>query len=119
MVLLKAGLLKSRPTPVGEALAKAYRSVGAIFVAGDVAAGGDVLAMNVLLDRDAAGRARDIASLKQQVGDCDTSAPLTATSTLSGEFLWRCAHGRVSGSVLLSPTTPARIQSMEFGRKMP
>jgi hypothetical protein len=119
MVLQKAGLLKDRPTPVGDALANAYRSVGAIYAAGDVTAGGDVLAMNFLLDRDAAGRARDIADLKKQAGDCETDAPITATSTLSGDFLWRCAHGRVTGSVLLSPTTPARIQSIEYALKMP
>jgi serine-type D-Ala-D-Ala carboxypeptidase/endopeptidase len=119
MVLLRAELLKSPPTPVGEALASAYRAVGAIYAADDVTAGGDVLAMNFLLDRDAAGRARDIAGLKKQVGECETSAPVTATSLLSGEFVWRCAHGRVTGSVLLSPTTPPRIQSLELGLKAP
>jgi CubicO group peptidase (beta-lactamase class C family) len=119
MVLQKAGYLKEASVPVGEALAGAYRAVGAIYAAGDVAAGGDVLAMNFLLDRDAAGRARDIANLKRQVGDCDTTAPITPTSVLSGEFLWRCAHGRVAGSVLLAPTRPARIQAIELERKAP
>ena len=119
MVLQRAGLLKERPTPVGEALASAYRAVGAIYAAGDIAAGGDVFAMNFLLDRDAAGRARDIARLKKQAGDCETKAPLTASSMLSGDFVWRCAHGRVTGSVLLSPTTPPRIQSIELELKMP
>jgi len=119
MVLQKAGLLKERPAPVGEALAKAYRAVGAIYAAGDVSAAGDLLAMNVLLDRDAAGRARDIANLKRQVGDCETNAPMTVTSLLSADFVWRCAHGRVTGSVLLSPTTPPRIQSIELGVRAP
>ena len=119
MVLLKAGLLKPAPIPVGEALASAYRAVGAIYGAGDVAAGSDVLAMNFLLDRDAAGRARDLANLRKQVGDCDTSAPITPTSALSGDFLWRCTSGRVTGSVLLSPTRPPRIQSLELERKAP
>ena len=117
IALQEAGSLKDRSTPVGEALASAYRSVGTIYAKGDVAAGGDVLAMNVLMDRDAAGWARDIETLKKQVGECDTTAPMTATGALSGEFTWRCAHGRLAGSVLLAPTHPPRIQSLELTRK--
>jgi len=70
--------------------------------------------MNFLLDRDADGRARDLAKLKAAVGDCDSSSPVTATGALAGEFTWRCAHGRVKGSVLLAPTRPARIQELEL-----
>jgi len=117
VALSKAGFLKDRSAPVGEELASAYRTVGAIYKQSDVAAGRDQLAMNFLMDRDAAGWGRDLASLKKQVGECDTAAPVTATSTLSGEFTWRCAHGRVTGSVLLAPTHPPRIQSIQLVRK--
>jgi D-alanyl-D-alanine-carboxypeptidase/D-alanyl-D-alanine-endopeptidase len=75
--------------------------------------------MNFLLDRDSAGWHRDLASLKKQVGECDTTAPVTASSALSGEFTWRCAHGRVTGSVLLAPARPPRIQSIQLLRKAP
>jgi serine-type D-Ala-D-Ala carboxypeptidase/endopeptidase len=119
MVLQQAGLLKKQPTPIAEALANAYRAVGAIYTAGDVAAGGDVLAMNFLMDRDAAGWARDIATLKNQVGNCDTTAVITPKSALAGEFAWRCVHGRLAGSVLLTPTTPTRIQAIQIERKLP
>jgi hypothetical protein len=119
MALQKAGFLKDRATPVGEELANAYRAVGAIYQHGNIAAGGDVLAMNFLLDRDSAGWGRDLANLKKQVGECDTTAPVAATSALSGEFTWRCAHGRVTGSVLLAPTHPPRIQSLQLVRKAP
>jgi CubicO group peptidase (beta-lactamase class C family) len=117
VALSKAGFLKHRAAPVGEELASAYRAVGAIYRQGDVAAGRDQLAMNFLMDRDAAGRGRDLASLKSQVGECDTAAPVTATSMLSGEFTWRCAQGRVTGSVLLAPTHPPRIQSLQLARR--
>jgi D-alanyl-D-alanine-carboxypeptidase/D-alanyl-D-alanine-endopeptidase len=117
VALSKAGFLKDRSVPVGEELASAYRTVGAIYTQGDVAAGRDQLAMNFLMDRDAAGWGRDLASLKKQVGECDTAAPVTATSTLAGEFTWRCAHGRVTGSVLLAPTHPPRIQSIQLVRR--
>jgi len=117
VALSKSGFLKDRSAPVGEELASAYRTVGAIYTQGDVGARRDQLAMNFLMDRDAAGWGRDLASLKKQVGECDTAAPVTATSTLSGEFTWRCAHGRVTGSVLLAPTHPPRIQSIQLVRK--
>lgn len=119
VALSKAGFLEDRAVNVSESLAGAYRTVGAIYRQGDVAASADQLAMNFLIDRDAVGWARDLVSLRKQVGDCDTTAPVTATSALEGEFTWRCAHGRVKGSVLLAPTNPPRIQSIELERRAP
>lgn len=70
---------------------------------------GDVLAMNFLLDRSADGWARELAGLRAQVGNCETNAPIVATGALSGDFMWRCEHGRLKGSLLLAPTRPPRI----------
>jgi D-alanyl-D-alanine-carboxypeptidase/D-alanyl-D-alanine-endopeptidase len=119
VALGKTGFLKDRSVPVGEELAGAYLTVGAIYRQGNVETVADQLAMNFLLDRDAAGWARDLTSLRKQVGDCDTAATVTATSALSGEFTWRCAHGRVTGSFLLAPVHPARIQWIKLERKTP
>jgi CubicO group peptidase (beta-lactamase class C family) len=119
VALQKAGFLNDRAIPIGDELAASYRVVGAVYKQGDVAPGSDVFAMNFFLDRDAAGWRRDLADLKKNVGECNTSAPLTATSALSGEFSWDCAHGRVSGRLLLAPTRPASIQSLELTRKAP
>jgi serine-type D-Ala-D-Ala carboxypeptidase/endopeptidase len=119
VVLNKAGFLKDRSVPISKELANAYRIVGAIYEQGDVAAHADQLAMNFLMDRDAAGWARDIANLKKQIGNCDTTAPVSATSALSGEFTWRCVHGRLTGSVLLAPTNLPRVQKIDFARKTP
>ena len=80
---------------------------------------GDVLAMNFLMDRDAEHWARDLAALKAQVGTCDTSSPIAPTGALSGDFTWRCEHGRVHGSVLLAPTRTPRIQSLSLVRAAP
>ena len=38
---------------------------------------------------------------------------------LAGDFTWRCTHGQVTGSVLLSPTNPPKIQSLVLDRKEP
>jgi CubicO group peptidase (beta-lactamase class C family) len=119
IALQKAGFLKERAAAIGDELAAAYRVVGSVYKEGDTAAGGDAFAMNFFLDRDAAGWRRDLAELKKSVGACNTGAPLTAASALSGEFTWDCAHGRVSGRLLLAPTRPAGIQSIELTRKAP
>jgi D-alanyl-D-alanine-carboxypeptidase/D-alanyl-D-alanine-endopeptidase len=112
--LLRSGALSAeRAMPVSADLANAYAAVTKIYAKGKVDAGGDVLAMNFLLDRSADSWAYDLALLKAQVGDCDTAADkLSATGALSGEFTWRCTHGRVKGSLDLAPTHPTRIQAL-------
>jgi serine-type D-Ala-D-Ala carboxypeptidase/endopeptidase len=120
IALQKAGWLPGeRALPVGADLARAYRAAAAIYASGGVAAAGDLLAMNFLLDRDADGWARDLAALKAQVGDCDTSASVTASGALTGEFIWRCTQGRLRGSLELAPTHPPRIQQLKFAAIAP
>ena len=79
----------------------------------------NALAMNFLIDRSAEGWARELASLKAQVGNCETAAPIAATGELSGRFTWRCEHGRLNGSLLLAPTRPPRIQALVLSRATP
>lgn len=120
VALLKAGVLPAeRTVAVAGDLANAYHAAGAMYATGGVAAGGDLLAMNFLLDRSADGWARDLAKLKAQVGDCDTTAAPIATGALSGTFTWRCSHGRVQGSLELAPTRPARIQELKLSAIAP
>lgn len=119
VALHKAGMLKRRPMAVSAALANGYRTVGAIYQQGDVTPGAAELAMNFLMDRDAAGWRRELAGLRKKVGECDTTAPVTPTDALAGEFVWRCAHGRVAGSLLLTPTNPPRIQEIKLAPKAP
>lgn len=119
VAMLRAGELVARPQPVSPALATSYAAVAKIFDAGALAAGGDVLAMNFLMDRDAEHWARDIAALKAQVGACDTSAPIVPSGMQSGDFTWTCSTGRVRGSVLLAPTMTPRIQALSLSRANP
>lgn len=119
LILSKEGYTEDRPEVITESLAAAYSAVKAVYVEGDIAAAGDLLAVNLLLDRDAHGWARDLAKLKEQVGECITPGPIKATSALSGDFLWTCAHGRITGSVSLAPTREVRIQQILLSRKMP
>jgi D-alanyl-D-alanine-carboxypeptidase/D-alanyl-D-alanine-endopeptidase len=117
IALRKDGHLKSRGETVTDPLSIAYAAVKAIYTHGDIAAAGDLLAVNFLMDRDAAGWARDLAKLKEQVGECVDAGPVRATSALSGEFLWTCAHGRIAGSLSLAPTREVGIQQLALARK--
>jgi len=119
IALQNGGFLQGRSTPVSEDLASAYRAVCAIYKTGDVAAAGNMLAENFLMDRSAAGWARDLAELKAQVGECETDALVSATGALSGTFTWRCAYGELEGTILLAPTRPPRIQSIRLAPKEP
>jgi CubicO group peptidase (beta-lactamase class C family) len=119
VTLSRGGFLKPRSVAVGPVLATAYRTAGTIYQQGDVGVAGDQLAMNFLMDRDAAGWRRDLAKLKQAVGDCDTSAVIVPNGALGGDFTWRCATGRVTGQLLLAPTTPPRIQTLTLQPKSP
>lgn len=119
VMLKKDGYIKDHPAPITDSLAEAYHAVKAVYARGDVAVAGDLLAVNMLMDRDAHGWARDLARLKAQVGECIAAGPIRATSALSGEFLWTCAHGRIAGSLSLAPTREVRIQQIMLWRKMP
>ena len=120
VLLNEAGLLgKDRELRASTDLETAYRGAGTMYQAGNLAAGTDLLAMNFLLDRDADGWARKLAEVKAAVGDCDTSAAIQATGALSGDFTWRCAHGRIEGSLTLAPTRPALIQDWELAAIKP
>jgi hypothetical protein len=110
-----AGLLgQERENAVSEPLASAYRAAGAIYRAGTIDPAREQLAMNFLLDRDAEHWSRELARLKSEVGTCDTSAPIAATGAHTGDFTWRCEHGRLEGSLMLAPTRPPGIQELQL-----
>ena len=110
-----AGLLgEERQVAVSESLAAAYRAAGVVYQSGSVDAARDQVAMNFLLDRDAEHWARELATLKAEVGECETTSPIAATGAHTGDFSWRCEHGRLNGSLMLAPTRPAKIQDLDF-----
>ncbi|MFM9852023.1 MAG: serine hydrolase domain-containing protein [Sphingomonadaceae bacterium] len=112
MALLKSGALKRATPGVSAMLAKGYAKAGAIYSAGSLQGGG--LAMNFLMDRDAAHWMGDIAKLKTSVGSCATDAMISPTGALSGTFMWTCEKGKISGDILLAPTPSVQIQALRF-----
>lgn len=117
LALQKAGKLTPRTLAPSSALTAAYAAAGRIYASGSITGGGDVLAMNVLMDRDVEHWARQLDALKQAVGTCDTSAPIVATGGLAGTFAWKCERGQVNGRLLLAPTKDPRIQTLALWRE--
>jgi D-alanyl-D-alanine-carboxypeptidase/D-alanyl-D-alanine-endopeptidase len=119
VALKRAGALIARVMPVSALLTGGYAATGRIYGTGDVLAAKEALAMNFLMDRDAAHWGKALAALKGEVGACDTAAPIVATGNLSGKFTWTCEKGRVAGSILLAPTDSAQLQELKLEVKAP
>jgi len=111
-MLKMAGEAPERPVPVSDGLAGAYAAARRAWIAGDATAA--PLAVNVLLDRDAARRRAEIAAVKAQVGDCPADQAINPLSAMEGTFLWSCARGRVAGRVQRAPTPALSLQVLDF-----
>ena len=116
VALQRAGFLRPRAVRADTSLLRAYAAVGRIFQAGSIAGERKLLAMNFEMDQDVAHWAGTLKDLKAEVGACETGTPLSPTGALTGDFTWRCEHGRVRGSLLLAPTRPATIQALNLER---
>lgn len=112
LALREAGLAKPRTMPVSDGLAAAYAAARTAWTAGDSTAA--PLANNVLLDRDAARRARDIADAKTQVGTCVMSEAIRPISAMEGTFDWHCERGHIAGRVQRAPTPALSLQVIDF-----
>ncbi len=114
LVLQRAGALKPAAIPTSAALAEAYKAAGRIYAAGSLQPEMRFVAMNMTMDRSAEGWAADLARMKGETGACATDSPVRPTGALSGTFSWRCATGRISGQILLAPTTTPQIQALRL-----
>ena len=110
----RADLILPREVPVSDALARLYRAAGASYVGGSIEPIRDQIAMNFLMDRSPANWARVLSEIRQQVGACQTDAPIIPNGALAGNFEWTCERGRLAGRVLLAPTSPPTIQALNF-----
>lgn len=109
--LVKSGAFPARAPAPSPQLQAAMTQLAAIYAAGDVMAGREVLAMNVLLDSDAAHRNAEIAAIKRRLGSCQSPEPFSSDTAMSATALFKCDRGRLKAQLVLAPTTPATIQS--------
>ena len=112
--LVKSGAFPRRPTPVSPDLAAMAETVAKIYSSGDVLIARDALAMNVLLDRDAAQRNSQIAALKKTLGSCGAANPIVTDSAMSATVVYPCEHGTLRVRIALAPLTQASLQTLEF-----
>jgi hypothetical protein len=114
LLLQGAGAATSRPVPVSERLGRGYDIARTIWRDGDVAAARGGLAMNFLLDRDAAHWRSELARLRAEAGDCPADEAVMPATAMEGRFVWRCARARIEGHLLLAPTPEVRLQALEL-----
>lgn len=112
--IVAAGLAPADALPVSPALAAAGAAVARLWAAGSVVGERTMLAVNFLMDRDAAHRAADIAALKAQSGSCAASPTINASSALEGEAVFACANGTLTAQLLLAPTPTPQLQALEW-----
>jgi len=112
--LKRAGLLQVPAMHVSPELQRAADDALQIYEAGDALVKKDELAINVLLDRSAQGRSAELSQLRRDAGTCSDIVTVEILHALAGKFRLVCEHGTVLVSILLSPTSPPKIQYLEF-----
>ena len=98
-------------TPPSTVLTRAVEAFVAAYAAGRIEVAEPVLAVNFLLDMPARLRDKELAALKQRLGEgrLDSIEPVHA---LAGRFTLICAHGRLRGTITLSPDAAPGIQKL-------
>ncbi len=93
------------------ALVRAIEAFVAAYAAGRIEAAAPVFAVNFLLDMPARLRDKELAALKQRLGEgrLESIEPVHA---LAGRFTLSCAHGRLRGTITLSPDAAPGIQKL-------
>ncbi len=110
----EAGLMPSDIIPLSPALARLVAPMHLLFTSGDVNRISANLAVNFLMDRDAAHRRDDIAAITAKSGPCPAPPGVRALGALEGEYLWHCKNGTLIAHTLLAPTPAPQIQAMEW-----
>lgn len=112
--LVQSGAFPSRPSPLSPALAEIARTVERIYESGDVLTAREQFAPNLLLDQGAPLRNARIAELKKDLGACKLGGNQQSDTAMSATFSYDCARGTLKVRVVLAPTVPATLQSLQF-----
>lgn len=114
IALVKSGAFPPRTVPPSAGVQAMAAAAAKIYAAGDVLAAREALAMNLLLDRDAAHRNAELAALKAKLGACRTAEPIVTDTATAATVRYPCERGTLQARLLLAPTTPASLQVLEF-----
>jgi len=97
--------------PPSAALTRAIEAFVAAYAAGRIEVAGPALAVNFLLDMPARLRDRELATLKQRLGEGRLES-IEPAHALAGRFTLACAQGRLRGTITLSPDAAPGIQKL-------
>jgi hypothetical protein len=109
-----AGLMPADLVPLSPTLARLLDPMHRLFTSGDVTSITANLAVNFLMDRDAAHRAADITAIKAKSGPCPAPPGVRAQGALEGDYLWHCQNGTLIARALLAPTRTPQIQALDW-----
>jgi CubicO group peptidase (beta-lactamase class C family) len=119
LALQASGAFPARPVPLSPRLAEGYAVAQAVWRAGSINAEPAKLAVNMLMDRDAAHWETELKRLQAEVGPCPAAEAITPATAMEGSFTWRCEHGRIEGHVLMAPTAAVAVQALSFSVAAP
>ena len=112
--LVQSGAFPARPAPLSPALADMARTVERIYESGDVLTAQEKFAPNVLLDQGAPLRNARLAELRKEFGDCRLGGKQESDTAMSATLSYDCSRGTLKVRVILAPTVPATLQSLQF-----
>lgn len=110
----EAGLMQADVFQVSAHLKTAAAGVEQMRRTGRVDGNPALLAMNLLMDRDAAHRAADLAAAQAQAGQCEPAGTLASSGALEGTLRWRCRGGSLTARLLLAPTQAPQLQALDW-----
>lgn len=112
--LVATGAFPASALPVSLGLQRGIEAAARIYAAGDVMAAREMLAMNFLLDRDAAHWKATLDPIKGRLGTCHAAEPVVTDTATTANVVFPCERGRLQVRIILAPTSPATIQSLRF-----
>jgi D-alanyl-D-alanine-carboxypeptidase/D-alanyl-D-alanine-endopeptidase len=112
--LARSGAFPERLVAPASALRVMAEVIGRIYGSGDVSSEAGSLALNFLLDHSAALRNRDLAELKRKLGTCQPAIPVDSNTAMSAKLAFPCERGTLEAVIVLAPTSPATLQTLEF-----
>jgi hypothetical protein len=95
-------------------LVRIEQAVAKIYAAGSETAEPGGLAVNLLLDRSATRRERELQALRAQLGECHARSEMDLRRSLSAVLRYQCDRGTLSATVLLASVQEPSLQRLDF-----
>ena len=114
IAIAAAGLAPADVVPLSPHLAQLVAPMHNILTSGDVRSASPQLAVNFLMDSDAAHRAAEIAAITAQAGRCPNPPGVSAMGALEGDYWWKCEKGMIQAHALLAPTPKPQLQALDW-----